>query len=293
MKKKLLMLCALMLVLLTACSNVPAAPTASTQESTEGEPTMPKEYKVSVSDLSIAKGDRTVYGKIYTPQGEGKFPVILFSHGYNGIHADFARECTFFASRGYICYAFDFCGGSGRSKSSGKTTDMTVFTEKEDLLAVLDHFRAMENADADSIFLLGGSQGGLVTALTAAERPDQVRAVILYFPALVIPDNWRQNYPDVNKIPEVTDFWGMKLGKNFFLSMRDLDPYAQIGAYKGNVLIFQGDQDTIVPMSSSQRAADIYENAQLIKMPGEGHGFSPKALTQVMEQTLDFLLENK
>ncbi len=297
---RILILCALVLATLTGCAPQPAGETTAvtaqtgspetTIAPTEGEPTMPKEYTVHTSDLTVPKGDQQIYGKLYTPEGSGKFPVILFSHGYNGIHADFDRECKFFASRGYICYAFDFCGGSTRSKSSGKTTDMTIFTEKEDLLAVLDHFRAMEQADADNIFLLGGSQGGLVTALAAADRPAQVKAVVLYFPALNIPDNWRHNYPEESTIPDVTDFWGLKLGRNFFTSMRKLDPYLVIDAYQGNVLILHGDQDTIVPLSSSQFAADTYKNAQLIVLKGEGHGFTPNGLTTVMEHTLNFLL---
>ncbi len=250
---------------------------------------MPKEYTVQTSVLTVARGEQQIYGKLFIPEGEGKFPVMILSHGYNGSHSDFLRECRAFAARGYITCAFDFCGGSSRSKSTGDTTDMTISTEKEDLLAVMDHLRGLDQADPDSIYLLGGSQGGLVTALAAAERPDQVKGVVLYFPALNIPDDWRRNYPQEAQIPEVTEFWGMKLGKDFFLTIRLLDPYALIGAYKGPVLILHGDQDATVPLSSSQRAAGIYQNAQLIIMPGEGHGFSAAGLTQVIKYTLDFV----
>ncbi len=250
---------------------------------------MPKEYTVTSQELIIPKGDQQIYGKLYTPESEGTFPVLILSHGYNGSHADFARECRAVAAKGYITYAYDFCGGSTRSKSSGKTTDMTIFTEKEDLLAVLDHLSTLPQADPGKMFLLGGSQGGLVTALAAAERPAQVKGVVLYFPALNVPDDWRRNYPNESAIPEITDFWGMKLGKNFFLTIRDLDPYAEIGAYQGNVLILQGDKDNIVSLASSQRAAGIYQNAELIVMPGEGHGFSPAGINQAIEYTLSFL----
>ncbi len=296
MKHRALRIAALLL-LLTGCAGQSVAdttaPEASVPETTlsiQEEPTMPKEYRVTDRELTISHGDRTVYGKLYTPEGEGIFPAVIFSHGYNGSHRDFTRECRYFASKGFIAYALDFCGGSNGSKSSGSSTDMTIFTEKEDLLAVLDHIRALEQVDGENVFLMGGSQGGLVTGLAAAERKEQVKGLILYFPAFNIPDNWRSNYPTEESIPEVTDFWGLKLGKNFFMSMRDLDPYAIIGAFDKNVLILHGDQDAIVPLSSSRRAAEIYPHARLIVLQGEGHGFTPLGGNQAMKDALEFLL---
>ena len=35
-------------------------------------------------------------------------------------------ETAFFAQYGFVCYSYDFCGGSVRSRSSGKTTEMTI-----------------------------------------------------------------------------------------------------------------------------------------------------------------------
>ena len=244
-----------------------------------------------VEELTIEDGSNKIYGKLYTPKKEGVYPAVILSHGYNGINADFVKECTYFAENGYIAYAFDFCGGSGRSKSSGKSTDMTIFTEKENLLAVFNHIKGMENVDSSRIFLLGGSQGGLVTALTAEEIADEVKAMVLYFPAFNIPDNWRGTYKTVEAIPETVDFWGLKLGKNFFASIHDFDPFENIGSYTGNVLIVYGNKDAIVPYNYVTKAKETYQNAELIVLENEGHGFSPAGGTKAMQEALAFMNE--
>ncbi len=241
-----------------------------------------------MQEYFVKYGEKSVYGRLYTPDSKGKSPLIILSHGYNGIGADFERECESFAQNGIAAYALDFCGGSTRSKSSGASSDMSLMTEKEDLIAVVEHFSKLDFVDADRIFLLGGSQGGIVTALAAAELGDRIRGIILYFPAFCIPDNWRHRFNETG-IPDTVDFWGLTLGKTFFTSMQDLYPFEIIGAYKGPVIIIQGDRDSIVLVDDSKKAASIYERCELTVLKGEGHGFSPDGLTVAIDTSLNFI----
>ena len=198
-------------------------------------------YSFTSEDWMVRNGEKTIFGRLYMPVAEGKRPAVILSHGYNGCHSDFDRECRFFAENGVIAYSFDFCGGSARSKSSGASTDMTLFTEKEDLVAVFDALSASESVDEKAVFLLGGSQGGLVTALAAEERKDRVRGMILYFPAFNIPDDWRHRFDAEGQIPETVPFWGLTLGRGFFAAMRDFDSFGYVGGFSHPVLILQGD----------------------------------------------------
>jgi len=200
MRKILLIISAMVLCgfLLNACTNA--------QLEQEAEESMNTTESVTASKpraevLNIESGEKEIYGKIYFPGTEKKCPAVILSHGYNGCHTDFISECNYFSQNGYVACTFDFCGGSTRSRSSGKSTDMTIFTEKDDLLAVIDYVASLEQVDTSRIFLLGGSQGGLVTALAAEERSEQIRGMVLYFPAFNIPDDWRANYPRVEQIP--------------------------------------------------------------------------------------------
>lgn len=245
--------------------------------------------KITIKELIIKENNKEIYGKVYSPEKEGKYPAIILSHGYNGANSDFVQDCTYFAQNGYVAYAYDFCGGSTRSKSSGKSTDMTIFTEKEDLLSVFNYIQSLDNVDPDQMFLLGGSQGGFVTTLAAEELMDKVKGVILYFPALNIPDDWRRNYPTIDKIPETTDFWGLKLGKEFFLSIHDFYTFDNIGSYPNDVLIIYGDKDNIVPYNAMTEAQKVYNNAELVVLKNEGHGFSSPGGKKAREMVLDFL----
>ena len=262
-------------------------PTTEPQQ-TQGSDTM----SFTMEDYTIAYGEKTVFGRLYTPDGEGKYPAVILSHGFNGTNSDFVKECRYYAEHGYVAYALDFCGGSGRSRSSGKSTDMTLTSEKEDLLAVFEHIRSLDNVDSDHIVLFGGSQGGLISALAAAELGDKVACLPLYFPAFNIPSDWRANHPNLDAEPETFDFWGLKMGKGFIEDLYDIDVFETIGNYKGDVLIIHGTEDTIVAMTYARRAVDTYDNAELITMPGEGHGFSPAGGQTAMEYVLEFMDEH-
>jgi cephalosporin-C deacetylase-like acetyl esterase len=114
--------------------------------------------KVNVKEYVIEHSGKKIYGRLYTPAKEGKCPAVIISHGYNGSADDWVKECNFYAQNGYIAYAFDFCGGSVRSRSSGNTVDMTVFTEKDDLLDVFEDIsygRQRRSGAAISLLLCG------------------------------------------------------------------------------------------------------------------------------------------
>ena len=254
------------------------------------EPVMTvKEHTVTYSD---DKGTYNLYCKLYRPTDVEECGVVIFSHGFNGGCDDFQPDCEYLAKNGFASFTFEFCGGSNRKMSKGReTTEMTIYTEKADLLAVFDYVSKLDGIDTDNIFLAGGSQGGLISAMAAEELTDKVKAMALYFPAYNIPDNWRSNFRNESDIPATYELWGFKLGKVFFTSMRNYYPFRDnnIGKYKGNVLIMQGDSDNIVPLATAQEAIKHYDSAELVVYEGEGHGFSPATSQTAREKLLEFI----
>ncbi|RAK12740.1 prolyl oligopeptidase family protein [Halanaerobium saccharolyticum] len=170
---------------------------------------------------------------------------------------------------------------------------MYKYREKEDLGAIIDHFQGRENINTNNIFLFGASQGGLVSALTAEERREDIKGLLLLFPAFCIADNWNQKFPDSEDIPETHEFWGMRLGRNFFETIQGYDVYKNIGKYNKNVQIFVGDQDSIATAASCKKAEKLYSNVELEIFAGEGHGFSEAANRKVAEMTYQFVQRNK
>ena len=283
MKKCMIVMLVTSLCLLAGCGK--------TQTSSK-EVVMKSDYAVNTEEVTIPSGGNSLYGTLYKPETDAKTPLIIMCHGYNGVGDDFKEEGELFAKNGVATYTLDFCGGSTRSKSTGDTKDMTIFTEKNDLLSAYNYFKSQEYIDSSNIFLFGGSQGGLVTTLATEELGDEVAGMALYFPALCIADNWRETYPDTDMIPESEEFWGMTLGKNFFESIHDFYIFNEIGSYPNNVLILHGDKDEIVPLAYSEKAASLYKNAELIVMEGEGHGFQPEAGITAREDVLEFIKDN-
>ncbi len=83
----------------------------------------------------------------------------------------------------------------------------------------------------------------------------------------------------------------MTISRKYNEDAVSFDLYDMIGAYTGPVLILHGDKDAIVPLRYSERAAQIFPNAELVVMPGQGHGFMGKARTEAMEKESTFYLK--
>ncbi len=242
--------------------------------------------------IEIAHHGRTVYGTICLPETEGeKVPAVVISHGFRGRGDDFEDMAKLLAEHGIAAVYYDFPGGSSVSNPTMKTTQMSVFTEKEDLCAVLRYVRQLPQVDAEKIFAFGESQGGLVTALTAEESADGWRGMILLYPALCIPDDWRRKFPRVEDIPKTYELWDFLLGKIYFEDIRELDVLETIGSFSKDVLIMHGDADEIVPLSYSREAAEKYGHANLVVFPGEGHGFGEEGGQRMSQLVLEFVKE--
>lgn len=234
--------------------------------------------------------DKSIYGVICEPSDNAKkHGVAIICHGFNGTH-HFGRD--YFKTLndlGYAVYTFDFPCGSVNSQSDNNTMNMSITDEKESLKTIVKYFQKQKNIDKKRIVLIGESQGGLVSALAASELKKQISNLVLIFPALCIPDNWNQRYPRIEDIPEVSEIWGVKLGKKFMLDIRPMKPFETIGNYKGRVLIVHGTDDMVVPLDYSKRAVEIYKNATLKIIDKAGHGFNPKERVLSNQYVEEFL----
>lgn len=243
------------------------------------------------TEVIIKHHGRENFGIYYKPDGTDKYPMVIFSHGYNGTWKDLDEYAEPLAQRGIGCICYDFCGGSVNSKSSMDTSQMTIFTEKEDLFAVFEEVRGWNGVDTEHIFLFGESQGGLVSALAAAELKEKICGMILLYPALCIPDDWTKKYPKSSDIPEILEFWEMKLGREYIATIQGFDVFSHIKEYFGPVHIIHGTSDDIVPVSYSEKAAQIYSNAEITIIDGERHGFAPENCKKVLEITESFIMD--
>ena len=229
-------------------------------------------------------GDNNIYGQFYYPADfdETKtYPVIIMSHGIGSTSqlVERAKWPEKAAQDGYVVYTFDFCGGSLNGNSDVDFMDMTVMTEKEDLSAVIDFVKTKDYVDQDHLFLLGQSQGGLISTLAAADRKEDVAAMLLVYPAFCIPDNARELYATADDIPEgEAEMPVGTVGSEYVKTVYALDVYDTISAYEGDVMIIHGINDSLVPYSYSEKAIEeayTGEGSVLIPIYGKKstHGF--------------------
>lgn len=234
--------------------------------------------------------DKSIYGVICEPSSDArKHGVAIISHGFNGSHNSGRNYFKMLNDLGYAVYTFDFPCGSVNSLTDNDTMNMSITDEKEALKTIVKYFQKQKGIDRSRIVLIGESQGGLVSALAAADMKKQISNLILIFPALCIPDDWNKRYPRVEDIPEVSEIWDVKLGRKFMLDVHFMDPYKIIGDYKGRVLIVQGTDDKVVPLDYSKRAAETYKDATLKIIDKAGHGFNPEERVLSNQYVKEFL----
>ena len=242
-------------------------------------------------------GDKQIYGVSYIPEGEGKFPLVIFSHELGNNHEAGIRYAERLAENGYAAYVFDFCGGSTAGKvnrSDGSNYEMSVMTEASDLEAVLVSAKTWDHVDPEKIVLLGGSQGGLVTIVTGTAHQNEISGMILMYPALSAKDDHGVNrYNSVDEVPSVVNLFGgwMQVGRNYITDIWDVDFYELLAGYQGKVLLLHGDRDATVPLSYSEKASEIIPDCEFSVIKDGGHEFFGQPFEDAMSLILKYLDE--
>lgn len=108
-----------------------------------------------------------------------KKSLIVLCHGFGGCKDDFGIKQLALSlnKHGYPTFTFDF---TGQGKSEGNK-EFDLKQQVNDLEIVVDHFKKTY----PQIIILGGSMGGLISALTSVKRSD-ISHVILVNPFLYL-----------------------------------------------------------------------------------------------------------
>lgn len=248
-------------------------------------------YEYETQELYAKRDDNQIYGVVYIPQDAGgQLPAVIYAHGYGVTHQNGIQYAEKLAEYGYVVYCFDFCGGGNGSRSDGSPLEMSIFTEQSDLEAVIEMVRGLDYVDSENVFLFGASQGGLVAGITAAANQEKNQGLILLYPGFEIAENVQTLFATVEDIPDTYAIFGwMTVGRVYFEDLLDYDVYSVIGAYEKDVLLIHGDTDGIVPLSSSERALEVYPSAELKVLPGAGHGLHGQDAETATEYMLEYL----
>lgn len=224
------------------------------------------------SEIIINNNGKKIYGILFKPLVEAKIPIVVYSHELANNHERGINYAKYLASNGIGCYVFDYCGGSNNSKSDGKTTEMSILTEENDLSCVICFFRKQPYFDNNNLFIIGASLGGVVASLYASKNNDLINSLILLYPGFNVYDSVHDFFHSLEDVPKELSFKGwMDVGKIFIKDAWNTNIYDFLEKITNPVLILHGDKDNLVSLDYSKKAADVFPNAELIVIKGASH----------------------
>lgn len=223
----------------------------------------------------------------YLAGTEQNYPTVIFAHGFNSNYRDLQHHGDGFAQAGINCIFFDFCGGSLNTLSDGTMKQMTVLTEAEDLTEMINQVSQMECVDETRLFVQGESQGGFVAAYVAAQIPERIKGLILWYPAFVIPEDSKRRFERKDNT-----CFGIELCADYNKIAKDIDIFKVISNYTGPVKLIHGEKDSCVPICYSEKAKKVYKDVSFTVIKGAGHGFDGEDSKFAREQSIVFIKEH-
>ena len=278
-------------LLLAACGTTTTnqATTAQTPQTTQAPHVEVKtDGTYTVKEYDFDSNGKDIYARAFVPDVKGRVPLVIFSHGL-GANVEHEEEVQkTLAKAGITVFSFEFAGGSSSAApmSEGLTTEMSVLTEVQNLKDAIRIASGLEYADPQKIYLMGSSQGGLVTALTA-EEVTNIAGLFLFYPAFSLPDDIRSSFPKLEEVPETFNLLGTRIGKKYITDIYDMDPYANLDELTMPVHIYHGKDDNIVPIAASQKAMKRLKDARLTTLEDTSHALTPEQQAQIGVEIAD------
>ena len=176
-------------------------------------------------------------------------PVVICFHG-NGEVIDFLPEqFEGFVTLGMGVLLVEY---PGFGRSTGNTTEESI---TETAVAAYDAVLQREEVDPGRVVIFGRSLGGGAACALAARRPSR---------ALILQSAFTSTRP---------------FARNFlapgFLIRDVFDNAAVVAAYRQQILLVHGSNDTIVPAGHSRLLQRLAPNARLVEFPCGHNDFPP------------------
>ena len=248
------------------------------------------EYDIISQPFKLKKKDDSmISGRVFRPDDDSNaFPAVIFSHGFGSNYRELMHHGSGFARNGIVCIFFDFCGGGLNSESDGDMLNMTLETEADDLVCVINHAILMPYVDTKKLYLIGESMGGMVSAMVARRLRSMIKGLILWYPAFVIVDDAKKRLKE-----GITDVMGIKISKDYDTVAVSVDLNDIQSGYLKPVLLIHGDKDEIVPIEYSIKAKQTYPDASMITISGAGHGFDGSDSDDARNASIEFICRNE
>jgi dipeptidyl aminopeptidase/acylaminoacyl peptidase len=234
-----------------------------------------------------------VHGRLYSPPGVEKPPLICFLHGgpTGQTSVTFSPRIAWYVANGWAVLVPDYRGSTGWGRAyaqslHGRWGDLDV----EDSAAGMRAAAAQGWCDPDRMVPLGGSAGGFTVLLLLARHPELCAAGVDLFGVADLFDldetthRFEAHYLHsiVGPLPETADRY------------HDHSPINVADSIEAPLLILQGSADKVVPPAQSESIAErlrsLGRTVELHLYEGEGHGWlQPEHVEDELTRTEAFL----
>jgi len=227
-----------------------------------------------------------VLSKPPTKTGE-KRPAVVFVHGgpknqmLLGFHFEHYYSYMYsllqhLATHGYVVLSVNFRGGTGYGLAFRETADYGQYgaSDLNDIIGAGQYLRARSDVDPERIGLMGGSYGGMMTALGLARASDLFRAGVSIHGVYDMRDQRRSHHPLSILMraydPDQEAFHSNRLAYQS-------SPLAAVSRWRSPILMIHGDDDRSVPFFNMVRAVEELRRAgvelEQLVLPNEAHSF--------------------
>jgi dipeptidyl aminopeptidase/acylaminoacyl peptidase len=240
-----------------------------------------------------------VHGIFYAPQsvkfqGAGLPPLMVLIHGgpTSQRGASFDGQVQFFVSRGWVVLQVNYRGSSGYGRAyRDQLKGNWGIYDVQDAISGARSLVEEGQVDGDKMVIMGGSAGGFTVLKTLEDYPGFFKAgvnlfgVANQFTLLADTHKFEERYSDslLGSLPEAIEIY------------RERSPIFFVDKIQDPVIIFQGEEDKVVPQNQSDEIVAALRRSgvphEYHLYPGEGHGFRNTETIEKFYTTLEKFLK--
>jgi dipeptidyl aminopeptidase/acylaminoacyl peptidase len=243
----------------------------------------------------------TIHGMYYPPAPAdpaallppGLPPLLILVHGgpTSQVTAAYNLQAQFFATRGFAVLAVNYRGSTGCGRAyRDKLRGMWGVYDVEDCLSGAAHLASLGLIDSGKLAIMGGSAGGYTVLQSLVMHPGVYKAGICLYGVSDLfalgeeTHKFESHYTDslLGALPEAAAVW------------RARSPIFHVDQIRDPLLIFQGDEDRVVPPSQSEKIAAALKKrgvpCEYHLFAGEGHGFRKPETIETLYKAVEVFL---
>ncbi len=241
----------------------------------------PKTYALPSPTTWKGMDGEDVHGIFYAPQnpdfeGAGLPPLMVLVHGgpTGQRGASFDAQAQYFASRGWAVLQVNYRGSAGYGRAyRDKLKGNWGIYDVQDSVSGAQALVKDGLVDGNKLVIMGGSAGGFTVLKALEDYPGVFKAgaclygVANHFTLAADTHKFEERYLDtlLGPLPEAAEIY------------RERSPIFFADKIKDPVIVFQGEEDKVVPKNQSDEiVAALRRNGvphEYHVYPGEGHGF--------------------